>query len=77
MCQVKNKLSEKGLKVFNIKPLQMDKIHNNTSSREKVHPLLSSHLKIHKKKVLDCFHLLTKFWIQCNWPGKKPGKFVF
>ncbi len=47
MCQVKNKLSEKGLKVFNIKPLQMDKIHNNTSSSEKVHPLLSSHLKIH------------------------------
>ncbi len=45
-----------GLKVFNIKPLQMDKTHDNASSSEKVHPLLSSHIKIH-------LHIgLEKFW---------------
>ncbi len=66
-CEVKNCVFVKNkaiIKAFIFKPTYQSKIHNNTSSIEKVHSLLSSHIKIHwhiclELYVLDC--------LACNW----------
>ncbi len=40
----------------------MDKVHNNASDSEKVHLLLSSHIKIHQYISLELFQLVNSAW---------------